>query len=138
VKIVVPLLLFFLLAGWTGCGKKGPPAASEAVAPERVTDLQGDVVEREIRLSWTVPAGEGLFKLYKATEPFGQEPCVDCPVRFTQEIDIDTADPKAIDVAGDKVSYRDSAEAGYRSLYKIVVISADGLRSKDSNIVCVP
>ncbi len=136
-KILLRLFICFILLGGVACGKKGPPVPPKAIVPQSVKDLKGEVIQEQVRLSWTIPEGEKRFRLFKAAEPLTEEPCPDCPVRFTKRVDIDIAESKVVDIEGDKVIYRDSIEPGNRYVYKIVVISEDGVKSGDSNIVFI-
>jgi hypothetical protein len=136
-KKFLSLVICCILFGGFACGKKGPPVPPRAIAPQPVKDLKGEVVQKGVRLSWTIPEGEKQFRLLKAVVPLTEAPCADCPVRFTEQLDIDITDSKIVQIDGDKVTYWESMEPGNRYVYKIVVISADGIKSKDSNIVSV-
>ncbi len=136
-KIFLRLFICFILLGGIACGKKGPPVPPKAIVPQSVKDLKGEVIQERIRLSWTIPEGENLFRLFKAIEPFAEEPCPDCPVRFTEKFDIDITDPKTVRIEGQQVTYWDSIEPGNRYVYKVIVISEDGVESGDSNTVSV-
>ncbi|MBW2645818.1 MAG: hypothetical protein JRE23_06525 [Deltaproteobacteria bacterium] len=137
-KLFLRLMVCCILFGGIACGKKGPPVPPKAIIPQSVKDLKGEVIEERIRLSWTIPEEENLFKLFKAIEPLTEEPCPDCPVRFTEVFDIDTTDSKTVRIEGKQVIYWDSIEAGNRYVYKVIVISEDGVESGDSNIVRIP
>ncbi len=136
-KIFLRLFICFILLGGIACGKKGPPVPPKAIVPQSVKDLKGEVIQERIRLSWTIPEGENLFRLFKAIKPLAEEPCPGCPVRFTERFDIDIADPKTVHIEGKQVIYWDAIEPGNRYVYKVIVISEDGVESGDSNIVFV-
>jgi hypothetical protein len=136
-KKILSLVICFILFGSFACGKKGPPVPPSVIIPQPVKDLKGEVVQDGIRLSWTIPGEEKQFSLFKAVVPLTEDPCEDCPVRFTEQRDIDITDSKILQIEGDKVTYWESMEPGKRYTYKIVVISEDGIESKDSNIVSV-
>lgn len=131
------LLICLILLGGVSCGKKGPPVPPKAIVPQSVRDLKGEVIQEQARLSWTMPRGEKQCRLLKAVVPFTEDLCADCPVQFTTQVDIDITDSKIVQIEGDKVIYWESITPGKRYFYKILVISEDGVESKDSNIVSV-
>lgn len=136
-KTVSRLFICFMVLGCMACGKKGPPVPPRVVVPQSVKDLHGEVIQDQVRLSWTIPQGEKQFRLFKAIEPLTAEPCPDCPIRFTETFDIDIVDSKIVHLQENKVIYWDSCESGNRYAYKIIVISEDGVESRDSNVVII-
>lgn len=136
-KTFLHLFICFILFGVVACGKKGPPVLPNVSVPQAVKDLKGEVIQEQVRLSWTIPEGEKLFRLLKAIEPLAEESCADCPVKFTEKFDIYITDPKIAHIEGNKVTYWDSIAPNNRYVYKIIVISEDGVESNDSNIVSV-
>jgi hypothetical protein len=125
------------LFGGVACGKKGPPVLPKVIIPQSVKDLKGEMIQERVRLSWTIPGGEKQFRLFKAVVPLTEDFCADCPVRFTEQVDIDIIDSKIVHIEGDKVTYWESMEPEKRYIYKVIVISEDGVESEDSNIVSV-
>ena len=136
-KVFLRLLICCILFVGIACGKKGPPVPPKSIIPPSVKDLKGEMIQERVRLSWTMPRGEKQCRLLKAVVPLTEEPCADCPVRFTEQVEIDTTDSKMVDMEGDKVTYWESAAPGRRYIYKVIVISEDGAESKDSNIVSI-
>ena len=93
-RILILSLLLALTIG--GCGYKTLPVPPEEVVPKPVTDLEYELDEKGVALSWTYPSetvhGEPLsevtsFQLYRAVVP-AEEYCDTCPVPFGEPIQV--------------------------------------------------
>ena len=121
-----------------GCGKKGPPRPPRRQDPPNVIDLQHDIKENQVELSWTVPKKERRlqsdlagFKVYRSKITLSEADCENCPLRFTMVHDIGLLNKKV----GDQVKFSDPLDPGYSYTYIIKSYSGNGMISADSNEV---
>ena len=88
------LAVWLLLSALAACGRVGPPAPPERVAPDAATDLTGVVVERGIEERWALP-----------TRRADRKPLRDLAVLHVFRTDDDgTGDPKPALRAGEHVA----------------------------------
>lgn len=139
-------LLFLISVGFLilclGCGKKGPPLPPEATIPPAVKDLEAEVMEDKVRLTWSMPKKddqlvEGLdyFGVYKYKSLTAEEVCPECPIPFEHFFDISLKDPEPAQVEGDTIIFYDTIEADCSYAYKVIVYHESGGVSEDSNTV---
>ncbi|MFH1623675.1 MAG: hypothetical protein ABID54_00780 [Pseudomonadota bacterium] len=140
-------LVFSLLMGEFGCGKKAPPVAPESVAPKAISDLSATVRNGEVFLHWTTPdrntdgsrlTGLAGFKIFRSKATLDTEPCPDCPKRFKEIADINwrRIRLKKVPLTNNTMKYVDS-NLTYPAIYtyKVLSYSSDGIFSEDSNLV---
>jgi hypothetical protein len=139
-------LLFLISVGFLilclGCGIKGPPVPPEATIPPAVKDLEAQVVEDKVRLTWSMPKKDNAlfdgvehFRVYKYKSHSSIEVCEGCPIPFKPLLDIKLEDPYPAQMEGDSIIYHDAIEANHSYAYKVVVYHKSGGVSEDSNIV---
>ena len=139
-RILVTGLAVLLLAA--GCGKKTKPVPPGSVAPSPITNLQYELDEKGVTLSWPVPdetvTGKGLPYQVKGFEVFRavmaeEAYCEGCPVPFGRPRFVEH-DPQA-DGRG-LVRYTEAVlRPGHRYVYKVRSKAGWYLESDDSNLV---
>lgn len=127
------------------CGKKGPPVAPDVVVPPAVKDLEAEVIEDRVRLTWSVlKQGDRLFdglkhfSIYRYESDTPAKVCQGCPIPFKPFLDIKLDNPAPAQIEGDRVILYDKSKPGHSYAYKVVSYHKSGGMSPDSNIVfCV-
>ncbi|OGP69448.1 MAG: hypothetical protein A2Y80_00590 [Deltaproteobacteria bacterium RBG_13_58_19] len=128
--LTLPHILLFLfallLAG--GCGKKLAPVSPDAVLPGVVREFKLAQEGESLVLSWLLPRenllGQPLTqvkgcRLYRG-EIRGVEPIPGCPPDLILLADIDLAYPRAGEVRGEAIVYRDlNLVPGWRYSYQV-------------------
>jgi len=129
--LIVPLFLI------SGCGIKGPPVPPGYANPPAVSDLQYQVTDNQLYLTWSVPptkdgtkkqtvAGARVLRLKQSLK---NTPCQDCPQVFTLI--------KKIPARSGTMQFQDTIEKGFSYYYKIVLYDAENHDGAGSNIVYV-
>jgi len=140
-------LVFCLLTGISGCGKKGFPVVPDTSIPVAVKDLNTMIGEGMITLYWTIPEtnvdGSKLtdlagFIIFRSKAAFDSSDCPDCPKKFKRLADIILRGKpyKEAKVKEGMMEYVDkdlTADTIYT--YKVSSYNLDGIFSKDSNLV---
>jgi uncharacterized protein len=131
-QLLLLLFAFLFLAG--GCGKKLPPLSRDAVVPGEVREFRLTQEGDSLVLSWLLPRvnaqGQPLtqiqgFRLYRA-ELKTVEPAPTYPDAFVLLADIDLAYPKAGELRGEAVLYRDrDLVSGRRYYYRVAAYDQD-------------
>lgn len=68
-----------------GCGKKGPPKAPQQERLPRAENFQAVVVDRGVRLTWTVGSDDDVpagFNIYRSKAQPGIDDCTGCKRDF--------------------------------------------------------
>lgn len=87
-------LLVLVLSVMSGCGYKTRPVPPENIVPKAITDLNYELTEKGLTLTWTFPQetvlGEPLerideFALFRAVIP-AEDYCADCPIPFGEPV----------------------------------------------------
>ena len=146
-QILFIALVFCVLTGISGCGKKGYPVAPDTSTPMAVNDLSTIVGEGMITLYWTIPErntdGSKLTdlagcKVLKSSATSDTSDCPDCPKRFKRLADIELRGIpyKKATVKDGILEYVDK-DLTDRSTYtyKVLLYNLDGISSEDSNLV---
>lgn len=147
IRILLISLVFPILIGASGCGKKRPPVAPESTTPTAITDLKAMVGEEAVMLCWTIPDrntnGSKLadlrgFKIFRSEATFDSPGCPDCPKRFRELADIDYKGklPENVSIRNNAVEFIDR-ELSNRTTYtyKVLSYNSGGVFSEDSNLV---
>lgn len=137
------LLLLFLLVAMLmpACGKKTKPVPPGTVQPAPIRDLQYDLDEKGVTLTWSFPTrtvqGERLpykiegFELFRAVVP-KDDYCPGCPVTFGPPLDIEGDEL----LTGNRVSYSEALlRPAHRYLYKVRCKIGWYMTGNDSNEV---
>jgi predicted small lipoprotein YifL len=133
------LTLFFLVISLSCCGKKGPPIPPDALPLLPVTDLNAELFENEIELSWTAQAGRGAsvpdgFRIYRSKKPLVDPECPECPDVFEMVSELAVA----FSLWGwteRLINYHEILEKGHIYRYRIIAYTFSGLTSEWSNTV---
>ncbi len=129
--LTVPLFLI------SGCGIKGPPVPPGYANPPAVSDLQYQVTDNQLTLTWSIPptkdgtkkqtvAGARVLRLKQSLK---NTPCQDCPLTFTLI--------RKIPARSGSMQVQDTIDKGFAYTYKIVLYDAENHDGEDSNIVHV-
>lgn len=145
IQILLITLIFSLVMGGFGCGKKALPVAPKSLAPKAVNDLKATVIKGKVLLHWTIPdtntdrsklTNLAGFKVFRSKVPADPKPCSDCPKSFEELADIDYRDspPNKVSKANKTVEFTDK-NLRYRTIYtyKVLSYNSDGVFSEDSN-----
>jgi hypothetical protein len=147
--VTIPILLFVLVfsmvIGGFGCGKKALPVAPKSLTPNAVSDLKATAIKGKVLLHWTIPeintdksilTNLSGFKVFRSKAPFDPKPCPDCPKRFEELADIEYRDspPKNVSIVNKTMEFADK-DLRYRTIYtyKVLSYNSDGVFSEDSN-----
>jgi hypothetical protein len=133
--------LGFLILG-SACGKKAPPVPPKATVPPAVQDLEAEVLQGKVRLTWSIPKRDNAvfpgierFGVFKHESESSTELCEECPIPFEHFMDISLKNPSPAHLEGDRVVLEDTLGPDRRYAYKVVVYHKSGGGSEDSNIV---
>ena len=145
IQTILITLIFSMVMGGFGCGKKASPVAPKSVDPKAVNDLKATVIKGKVLLHWTIPdtntdrskltdlAG---FKVFRSKAPFDPKPCSDCPKNFEELADIEYrgSPPKNVSIVNKTMEFADKG-LRYRTIYtyKVLSYNSDGVFSEDSN-----
>ena len=122
----------------TACGVKGPPVPPRQIQPPAVADLNADVKDGILNLTWTIPKPENKkaatagFTVYRSKIPASKPDCEKCPLLYQG---IGTFPVNAEDVERGMVSYSETLEKGFKYIYKVTGHTDEGIYSNDSNTV---
>ena len=137
-------LLFVLLFGFVGCGRKTMVVPPQTVVPKQVDDLRFSVTDKGVILNWSFPQktvhGSTLskietFQLLRAEVPV-EDYCAGCPQPFGSPVTLQggkVAEAEAVRVA----TFEDTTlRPGHHYIYKVRsrAVWRGGI-SADSNIV---
>lgn len=122
--------LILLIAGFSGCGRKGPPVAPGAPALSPVAGFSYEIADGFVKLSWDEPAGQDKdiitgYIVQRSIEAAETESCEGCPVLFQ----------RAAKLEKNRFSYGELIETGNRYIYKVVSVSKYGNLSPDSILI---
>jgi len=133
IQTILITLIFSMVMGGFGCGKKASPVAPKSVDPKAVNDLKATVIKGKVLLHWTIPE---INKIFRSKAPFDPKPCPDCPIRFEELADIEYRDspPKNVSIVNKTMEFADK-DLRYRTIctYKVLSYNSDGVFSEDSN-----
>jgi hypothetical protein len=122
-----------------GCGRKAPPEPPLGARPAKVKDLSFSLTDKTIKLSWTIPLGDGKktlpisgFLIYRSRQNSIEKECPNCPLRFVEVGDVPAP---AAGSATASVIFTQPIEPGYRYVYKVVAYTDEGRKGRDSNRV---
>ena len=145
IQILLITLIFSLVIGGFGCGKKALPVAPKCLVPKAVNDLKATVIKGKVLLHWTIPdtntdtsklTNLAGFKVFRSKAHFDSEPCPGCPKRFEEFADIDYSGspPKNLNIVNKTMEFADK-DLRYRTIYtyKVLSYNSDGVFSEDSN-----
>ena len=145
IQILLITLIFSLVIGGFGCGKKALPVAPKCLVPKAVNDLKATVIKGKVLLHWTIPDsntdGSKLtdlagFKVFRSKAPFDPKPCPGCPKSFEELADIEYRDspPKSVSIVNKTMELADK-NLRYRTIYtyKVLSYNSEGVFSEDSN-----
>ena len=136
VAVAVTLLAVALI----GCGKKGPPRPpTRNLPPPAVKEIDFQVMDMQLELSWTATAGKkkttvdpaGFF-IYQAkvSEKTG---CLECPLKFLKIADVRLKDKEKLKKEGRlQMRYTERLEPDYVYAYKIAGYAASGVMGEMS------
>ena len=131
IQTILITLIFSMVMGGFGCGKKASPVAPKSVDPKAVNDLKATVIKGKVLLHWTIPEIN-----FRSKAPFDPKPCPDCPKRFEELADIEYRDspPKNVSIVNKTMEFADK-DLRYRTIYtyKVLSYNSDGVFSEDSN-----
>lgn len=145
IQTILITLIFSMVMGGFGCGKKASPVAPKSVDPKAVNDLKATVIKGKVLLHWTIPdtntdrsklTNLAGFKLFRSKAPADPKPCPGCPKSFEELADIEYRDspPKSVSTVNKTVEFADK-NLRYRTIYtyKVLSYNSDGVFSEDSN-----
>ncbi|MEW6615401.1 MAG: hypothetical protein AB1401_08050 [Thermodesulfobacteriota bacterium] len=145
IPILLIALVFSMVIGGFGCGKKALPVAPKSFAPKAVNDLKATVIKGKVLLHWTIPdrntdrsklTNLAGFKVFRSKSPFDPKPCHGCPKRFEELADIEYREspPKDVNIVNKTIEFADK-NLRYRTIYtyKVLSYNSGGVFSEDSN-----
>jgi hypothetical protein len=138
--------LLLVLAGssflWIGCGKKGPPRPPRRPLPPVVKDLEYNLRNDIVALSWTVPGAASpsnslpaAVKVFRSRLSVEDTGCENCPIRYALSVEIPIHKKRSEKSEPIRMSYTEFVAPGYRYIYKLTVFDQYGRGGRDSNIV---
>jgi len=137
------LLVFLLLTGVWGCGKKMPPMPPDSLVPGEVRNFTVRQDGPALRLTWLLPRvnidNQPLtdiqgFRILRRGEP--QVAAAPCPPDLDLFAVIDLSFPQSGEVAGEAVSFRDEQlEPGRRYYYQVVGFARGGHLGRPSAVL---
>jgi len=116
-KIILAAMLFLVMAGGMGCGKKGPPLPPLALMPSAPVNIRYQLKSDQVILQWKLDS-ESLKKgtqnnmgveIYRARRALSQDTCNGCPLTFE----------KRKDLPASTRTYAESLEKGFRYFYRL-------------------
>lgn len=126
--------LILVVFGVSGCGIKAPPIIPGYALPPVVSDLQYQLVDNQINLTWSIPPKRAIdnhtiagVKVFRLKQALKNRPCQDCPLTFTII--------KKIPARSGTMQFQDTIDKGFAYYYKIVLYDAENHNGEDSNIV---
>jgi hypothetical protein len=131
---------FLVLLGGTlaGCGRKMPPIAPGAYPPPTVKNLTFELKEDVLTIFWPMPAVRlqkespaAGFKILRARQRASEAECRTCSLRFEVAGEVRSAGQ----VPSARIQFQDRLEPGYNYRYKVISVSADGIESRESEVV---
>ena len=129
--------LFLLLnIGFFGCGIKGPPVPPRQPPVPAVVDLEYEVADQIVSLTWHLPgplsakqADQAAFGLYRSRTALAEPDCDGCPLVFEK-----VATVPYVHSESSRYSFDAPLDPGYRYVFK-VRLATDRGAGPDSNPV---
>ena len=129
---------FFLLISFCffGCGIKGPPVPPQKAPVPAVAELDYEVVDQTVRLTWRLPeplsakqAKHAAFGIYRSRTALAESGCEDCPLVFQK-----VATVPYVHSETNRFFIDEPLASGYRYVFKIRMETESG-GGPDSNLV---
>jgi hypothetical protein len=130
-----PMLAVILIIG---CGKKAPPVAPRRLPLTQVRDLQGDLRQGTVRLTWNhTPdnAGAKGYIVLRAQSSLSQPDCPECPMVF-QKVETISMRRSMRKKQHAMEFYQDVAQ-GFQYTYSVRPYQSSGAQGPDSNLVVI-
>lgn len=135
-------ILFFLLLLFYACGRKAMPVPPGAVQPPQVMDFKAELEEKNVSLTWTLPAEiisghpevEGFYIFRQVIDSPGIA-CPNCPPKFERIAELPMLPFSEIADGGRMWRYRVPIEAGKKYAFKVTVLFSNQQSGPDSEIV---
>lgn len=132
--IVLALATVLVIA----CGKKAPPVAPRSLPLVGVGDLQGQLSQSTVRLTWNHAVENSRavgYVVLRAQSSLSKPECPDCPMVF-QKVETISLSRSLRKKAHAMEFYQDVAD-GFRYTYNVRPYQSSGAQGPDSNYVVI-
>ncbi len=129
--------LFSCWALLIGCGKKGPPVVPGDIPIAAVADLDGELEQTTVTLTWTHPKANARIRNYVILRAqfdlTRAEECTGCPLVF-QKVGEQAVEKNRLGQEH-KLTFSLSVPKGFRYTFSVRPSRSSGVQGPDSNMI---